>query len=129
MIDHSGLSVSDFERAKAFYSAALAPLGSSYLFTVPPEHTGGEKVGGFGQSRPQFWINEGGAQTPPVHFAFSAETRAQVDAFYAAALAAGGTDNGAPSPRPHYHDHYYGAFVHDLDGNNIEAVCHTPMQA
>lgn len=126
MIDHSGLSVSDFERAKSFYSAALAPLGSSYLFTVPPEHTSGAVVGGFGQDRPQFWINDGGPQSPTVHFAFSAETRAQVDAFYTAALAAGGTDNGPPGPRPHYHAHYYGAFVHDPDGNNIEAVCHAP---
>lgn len=125
MIDHSGLSVSDFERAKAFYTAALAPLGSTYLFTVPPEHTGGAVVGGFGQSRPQFWIDDGGAQTPPVHFAFTAETRAQVDAFYAAAMQAGGTDNGAPGVRAHYHPDYYGAFVLDPDGNNIEAVCHT----
>ncbi|ABD56235.1 VOC family protein [Jannaschia sp. CCS1] len=126
MIDHSGLSVSDFAAAKAFYSAALAPLGSSYLFTVPPEHTDGDAVGGFGQDRPQFWIWEGPAQVPPVHFAFSAATRAQVDAFYAAALAAGGTDNGAPGLRPHYHADYYGAFVRDPDGNNIEAVCHAP---
>lgn len=126
MIDHSGLSVSDFEVAKAFYAAALAPLGSSYLFTVPPEHTGGEAVGGFGQDRPRFWINAGGAQVPPVHFAFTATTRAQVDAFHAAALAAGGIDNGAPGLRPHYHPDYYGAFVLDPDGNNIEAVCHAP---
>ncbi|MBY4893115.1 VOC family protein [Rhodobacteraceae bacterium N5(2021)] len=126
MIDHSGLSVSDFEAAKAFYSAALAPLGSRYLFTVPPEHTEGVAVGGFGQDRPQFWIHAGAAQSPPVHFAFTAASRAQVDAFHAAALAAGGTDNGAPGLRPHYHPDYYGAFVLDPDGNNIEAVCHAP---
>lgn len=125
MIDHSGLSVSDFTAAKAFFAAALAPLGSSYLFTVPPEHTDGEAVGGFGQDRPQFWINAGGAQTPPVHVAFTAQTRAQVDAFHAAALAAGGTCNGPPGPRPQYHADYYGAFVRDPDGNNIEAVCHS----
>lgn len=126
MIDHSGLSVSNFDGAKAFYTAALLPLGSSYLFTVPPEHTSGAVVGGFGQDRPQFWIHDGGAQTPPVHFAFIATSRAQVDAFHAAAVAAGGTDNGAPGLRPHYHPDYYGAFVLDLDGNNIEAVCHAP---
>ena len=124
MIDHSGLSVSDFAAAKAFYTAALAPLGSTYLFTVPLEHTGGAVVGGFGQDRPQFWIDDGGAQTPPVHFAFTATSRAQVDAFYTAAIEAGGRDNGAPGLRPHYHPDYYGAFVLDPDGNNIEAVCH-----
>ncbi len=129
MIDHAGLSVADFEAARAFYDPALAPLGITYLFTVPPEHTGGEKVGGYGRDRPQFWINEGGAQTPTVHFAFEARNRAEVDAFHAAALAAGGIDNGPPGPRPHYHDHYYGAFVLDPDGNNIEAVCHTPEPA
>lgn len=126
MIDHSGISVSDFDRAKAFYQAALAPLGGSYLFTVPPEHTGGVKVGGFGIQSPCFWINEGAAQTPPLHFAFKAETRTEVDKFYTAAIAAGGKDNGNPGPRPHYHEHYYGAFVLDHDGNNIEAVCHLP---
>lgn len=126
MIDHSGISTSDFAAAKAFYSAALAPLGSSYLFTVPAEHTGGVAVGGFGQDRPQFWINQGPAQVPPLHFAFTAQSRAQVDAFHEAALAAGGTCNGPPGLRPHYHPDYYGAFVLDLDGNNIEAVCHAP---
>jgi catechol 2,3-dioxygenase-like lactoylglutathione lyase family enzyme len=126
MIDHSGLSVSDFAAARAFYDAALAPLAITYLFTVPPEHTGGEKVGGYGRDRPQFWINEGGPQTPPVHFAFAAGTRAEVDAFHAAALKAGAPCNGAPGLRPHYHAQYYGAFVLDPDGNNIEAVCHAP---
>lgn len=129
MIDHSGLSVSCFSAARAFYDPALAPLGIGYLFTVPPEHTGGEQVGGYGRDRPQFWINEGGAQTPPVHFAFTAANRSDVDAFHAAALDAGGTDNGAPGLRPHYHATYYGAFVLDPDGNNIEAVCHSPDAA
>ena len=100
MIDHSGISVTDFDRSKAFYEQALAPLGASFLVLVP--------------------------QNPPVHFAFSAATRDQVDAFYAAAIAAGGVDNGKPGLRPHYHASYYGAFVRDLDGNNIEAVCHAP---
>ncbi len=123
MIDHSGISVSNYETAVAFYKYALAPLGASLLYTVPLEHTGGIKVGGFGKERPRFWLSEGAAQKPPVHFAFTAESRQQVDGFYAAAIAAGGKDNGKPGLRPHYHDHYYGAFVLDPDGNNIEAVC------
>ncbi|MGV8830967.1 MAG: VOC family protein [Devosia sp.] len=126
MIDHSGISVTDFDRSKAFYEQALAPLGSSFLVMVPPEHTGGVKVGGFGKDSAAFWLTEGTAQKPPVHFAFAAQTRDQVDAFYQAAIAAGGTDNGKPGLRPHYHASYYGAFVHDPDGNNIEAVCHAP---
>lgn len=132
IIDHTGLSVSDFEAAKAFYTAALKPLGTQFLITVPPEHTGGTKVGGFGSAtsndmgRAQFWIAEDGPQSPPIHVAFTATNRAQVDAFHVAALNANGTDNGAPGPRPHYHEHYYGAFVRDPDGNNIEAVCHHP---
>ena len=126
MIDHTGLSVTDFDAAAAFYDQALAPLGASLLMRVPPEHTGGVKVGGYGRDRPVFWLSEGAAQTPPVHMAFSARDRAEVDAFYAAALAAGGTDNGKPGLRPQYHPDYYGAFVLDPDGNNIEAVCHTP---
>lgn len=126
MIDHSGISVSDFAVAKAFYDRALAPLGASLLYMVPKEHTGGVEVGGYGRDRPTFWLSEDGPQNPPAHFAFSAENRAQVDAFYEAAIAAGGTDNGAPGLRPHYHEHYYGAFVLDPDGNNMEAVCHAP---
>ncbi|MEJ6389543.1 VOC family protein [Gymnodinialimonas ulvae] len=126
MIDHTGLSVSDFAVARRFFDGALSPLGIDYLFTVPPEHTGGVKVGGYGRDRPQFWIDEGGAQRPPIHIAFAAATRAEVVAFHTAALAAGGTDNGAPGLRPQYHPTYYGAFVLDPDGNNIEAVCHAP---
>jgi catechol 2,3-dioxygenase-like lactoylglutathione lyase family enzyme len=126
LIDHSGISVSNFGKAEAFYDAALKPLGASLMMMVPPEHTGGVKVGGYGRVKPDFWLHEGPKQTPPVHFAFTAETRAQVDAFYNAAMAAGGTDNGKPGLRPHYHEHYYGAFVRDPDGNNIEAVCHKP---
>ena len=126
MIDHCGLSVSDFDKAQSFYDQALAPIGASLLFMVPAEHTGGMKVGGYGRDRPTFSINEGQPQNPGLHIAFTAENRAQVDAFYAAALAAGGMDNGPPGPRPHYHEHYYGTFVLDPDGNNIEAVCHIP---
>ncbi|MGB0843751.1 MAG: VOC family protein [Alphaproteobacteria bacterium] len=127
MIDHFGIEVSDFERAKTFYEKALAPLGGNLLMMVPPEHTNGVKVGGFGQESPSFWVSEGQPQRPILHFAFKATSHSQVDAFYAAAIEAGGVDNGAPGPRPHYHEHYYGAFVLDLDGNNIEAVCHIPQ--
>ena len=126
MIDHMGLSVTGFDAAKAFYDKAMAPLGASMMTIVPEEFTQGVKVGGYGWERPVFWIAEAGKQTPPIHVAFTAETRAQVDAFYAEAIAAGGTDNGAPGLRPHYHENYYGAFVRDPDGNNIEAVCHKP---
>lgn len=126
MIDHTGLSTSDFEAATAFYDKALAPLGAKLLAVIPVEHTGGVKVGGYGRDRPTFWLSEGPAQTPPLHIAFTVESRAEVDAFHAAALAAGGTDNGKPGPRPQYHENYYGAFVRDPDGNNIEAVCHSP---
>ena len=127
MIDHSGISVLDFDASKLFYELALAPLGALLLHEVPLEFTGGVRVVGYGRDRPTFWINEGGAQKPTLHIAFAAQSRAQVDAFYHAALKAGAKDNGAPDLRPHYHEHYYGAFVLDFDGNNIEAVCHTPL--
>ncbi len=126
MIDHTGISVSDFERSKSFYVNALAPLGASLLHVIPPEHTDGVQVVGFGIDSPCFWIDEGHAQWPPVHVAFKAESRNVVDAFYLAALNAGGTDNGEPGIRKQYHDNYYGAFVLDPDGNNIEVVCHQP---
>ena len=126
MIDHTGLSVSNFDTAKTFYDAALAPLGASMLMKVPTEYTNGVHVGGYGRERPTFWLHEGERQVPAVHMAFSANSRAEVDAFYAAAMAAGGVDNGGPGLRPHYHANYYGAFVRDPDGNNIEAVCHRP---
>ena len=126
MIDHAGIAVADWEKAKAFYDAALAPLGARLLHVVPEAFTGGAKVGGYGRDKPDFWLREGGEAGPGRHYAFTAASRAEVDAFHAAALAAGGRDNGAPGPRPHYHAHYYGAFVIDPDGNNIEAVCHRP---
>lgn len=127
MIDHSGLSVSDIEQAIRFYDAALAPLGHTLLYEVPSEFTDGLKVVGYGNDRPRFWLHGTGTkQEPPVHFAFTAESRNQVDSFYNAAIRAGGRDNGAPGLRAHYHPDYYGAFVRDPDGNNIEAVCHTP---
>ena len=126
MIDHMGISVTGFDKAKAFYDQALAPLGASMLYEVPLEYTDGVRVCGYGRDRPTFWISEGEKQTPATHVALVAENRDQVDAFHAAALAAGGTDNGGPGLRPHYHENYYGAFVLDPDGNNIEAVCHAP---
>lgn len=126
MIDHTGISVSDFDKAKNFYDAAMAPLGASLLYMVPPEYTGGAKVGGYGRERPVFWLREHVETGPGRHYAFSANSRGEVDAFHTAALAAGGKDNGAPGVRAHYHPDYYGAFVIDPDGNNIEAVCHGP---
>lgn len=128
MIDHSGVNVSDFQRSKTFYEAAFAPIGYVLLMQIPA-NVAGTDVGGFGEKasgKPDFWLAQGVPNQPPVHIAFRVESRAQVDAFYRAALAAGGTDNGAPGLRPHYHPHYYGAFVRDPDGHNIEAVCHVP---
>jgi catechol 2,3-dioxygenase-like lactoylglutathione lyase family enzyme len=120
-IDHVGLDVKDYERSKAFYEKALAPLGMRLMMEPAPE------VGGFGGDFPFFWIGsrERGPQTG-VHVAITAKDRAMVDAFHAAALEAGGTDNGGPGVREIYHPDYYGAFVLDPDGNNIEAVCHKP---
>ena len=127
MLDHVGVAVSDYDRAKAFYQAALAPLGIALLFEVTAEQTGAEAHAGFGAAgRPFFWIGTGARPTQSVHVAFAAPDRATVAAFHAAALAAGGSDNGAPGLRPHYHADYYGAFVLDADGNNIEAVCRQP---
>jgi catechol 2,3-dioxygenase-like lactoylglutathione lyase family enzyme len=124
MIDHIGISVKDFDVSKAFYDAVMAPLGASMIMTVPVEHTGGVKVGGYGRTKPDFWIAGSGEPGPGRHIAFSARSNTEVDRFYAAAIAAGGRDNGGPGLRPHYHPHYYGAFVFDPDGNNIEAVFH-----
>jgi catechol 2,3-dioxygenase-like lactoylglutathione lyase family enzyme len=126
MIDHTGISVKDFEASKAFYDKVFAPLGASLLYMVPEQFTGGVKVGGYGREKPDFWLHENAETGPGRHYAFKARTRAEVDAFYEAAIAAGGRDNGAPGPRPHYHPNYYGAFVFDPDGNNVEAVCHAP---
>ena len=127
MIDHTGVGVSDFERSKRFYEQALGAFGYSKLAEFGPEVTGSVSVAGFGEPpKPDFWINAGTPQVPAVHIAFRVATRAQVRAFHAAGLAAGGTDNGAPGIRAHYHPNYYGAFVRDPDGHNIEAVCHTP---
>ncbi len=126
MIDHTGIPVSDPARARAFYDAALGAIGAKLLMTVPKEFTGGRWVAGYGRSKPDFWLTESADIGPGRHYAFTASSRAEVDAFHAAALAAGGRDNGAPGLRPHYHADYYGAFVFDPDGNNVEAVCHRP---
>ena len=127
MIDHTGLAMSDAVRSRSFYDQALTPLGYKLIMEVPTEFTGGVVVLGYGvPPKPDFWLHQGTPNQPRLHVAFRADNRAQVDAFYKAALAAGGKDNGPPGPRPQYHKDYYGAFVLDPDGHNIEAVCHTP---
>jgi catechol 2,3-dioxygenase-like lactoylglutathione lyase family enzyme len=128
ILDHIGFGVSDYERAKRFYAEALAPLGIALVMEMGPEETeGGVSACGFGRGpKPEFWIGSDGRVSPPLHVAFTATTRAEVHAFHEAALRAGGTDNGGPGLRPHYHPTYYAAFVHDPDGHNIEAVCHAP---
>jgi catechol 2,3-dioxygenase-like lactoylglutathione lyase family enzyme len=122
MLDHVGISVSDYDRSKAFYERALAALGLGLVMEPAPG------VGGFGTAhRPFFWIDtrRPGSKSA-VHVAFAAHDRAIVDAFHAAALGAGGTDNGGPGVREIYHPTYYAAYVLDHDGNNVEAVCHRP---
>jgi catechol 2,3-dioxygenase-like lactoylglutathione lyase family enzyme len=128
MIDHVGFAVSDYARSKAFYEAALAPLGYALIIEVSAQQNrSGHPAAGFGAGgKPDFWIGGEGKLEKPLHVAIVAKDRATVDAFHRAALAAGGRDNGAPGLRPHYHPNYYGAFVLDPDGNNIEAVCHAP---
>jgi catechol 2,3-dioxygenase-like lactoylglutathione lyase family enzyme len=128
MLDHVGFAVSDAQRSRAFYEAALAPLGITLIATVTPEQSeAGGTAHGFGSNgKPYFWIGDNERVGEGTHVAFAVETRALVDAYYAAAMAAGGRDNGPPGLRPHYHPDYYGAFVLDPDGNNIEAVCHRP---
>ena len=123
ILDHVGIKVSDFDRSKAFYRETLGTLGVELLadFTF-----GDEKVAGFGKEHATFWISNGRQTRGEAHVAFTAASRAEVAAFYSVALSMGGRDNGAPGLRPHYHPNYYGAFVFDPDGNNIEAVCHEP---
>ena len=127
MLDHVGFSVADLEAARRFYQKALAPLGIMLIYNISAEQTDGEAYLGFGEDqKPYFWIGTGKFKGR-VHVAFLAKDRETVDQFYEAAIKAGGKDNGAPGLRPHYHQHYYGAFVLDPDGNNIEAVCHSPV--
>jgi catechol 2,3-dioxygenase-like lactoylglutathione lyase family enzyme len=127
MLDHIGFTVANFTEAKAFYTKALAPLGLGLLMEVTKEQTGGDEHAGFGSdNKPFFWIGTGDKAKGGVHIALAANSRAQVDDFYAAAIAAGARDNGKPGLRTIYHPNYYAAFVIDKDGNNIEAVCHAP---
>ena len=128
MLDHVGFAVADAERSKGFYEQALAPLGITLIMSVTPEQTAsGGTAHGFGSDgKPYFWFGDNERVGEGAHVAFTAATRAQVDAFYKAAIAAGGRDNGAPGIRAHYHPDYYAAFVLDPDGTNIESVCHHP---
>jgi catechol 2,3-dioxygenase-like lactoylglutathione lyase family enzyme len=121
MLDHVTIGVSDLDRAKAFYDRALAPLGIERLYAE------GQAFAGYGADRKAFfWIGARDVVLSNVHIAFTAPDRVTVEAFYAAALAGGGRGNGPPGLRPNYHPDYYGAFVLDPDGHNIEAVCHVP---
>ena len=126
MLDHVGFAVADAERSRTFYERALAPLGYSLIMTVPAEENGrGGTAHGFGTpGNPFFWIGDNEQVGEGTHVAFRTKARAEVDAFHAAALAAGGTDNGGPGLRPVYGPNYYAAFVLDPDGINVEAVCH-----
>ncbi len=126
MIDHLTFGVRDFARSTGFYDRALAPLGVKRLFDVPTEHTAGARTTGYGDDRPWLWLADKNPTSGLMHVAIQASSRAAVDAFHREALAAGGRDNGAPGLRPYYHPDYYGAFILDPDGHNIEAVCHTP---
>ena len=122
MFDHVGLNVRDYAASRAFYERALAPLGYSVLMAFDEW-----KAAGFGtEQKPEFWISQREPFGTGSHVAFACDDRATVDAFHDAALAAGGSDNGAPGLRKQYHASYYGAFIIDLDGNNVEAVCHRP---
>jgi catechol 2,3-dioxygenase-like lactoylglutathione lyase family enzyme len=125
ILDHLGICVTDFERSKAFYQAALAPLGLAIMMEFP----GDGSACGFGRAgKPAFWISGRAKTSPRVHVAFATPSRDAVDAFYKAALAAGAADNGTPGIRAHYHPNYYAAFVLDPDGHNIEAVYHKPVE-
>ena len=120
MFDHMGVNVEDYDRSKAFYERTLAPLGYGIVMEFPEW-----KACGFGtEGKPGFWISQRDPHTTGTHVAFACPDRGTVDAFHEAALAAGATDNGGPGLREHYHPTYYGAFVLDPDGNNLEAVCH-----
>lgn len=123
MFDHMGFDVRDLKKSKKFYETALAPLGVKLIVYLEEW-----KAAGFGTDRPRFWLGEGKPTNgdDDVHLCFSAKNRAEVRAFYEAAIKAGGRDNGPPGLRPMYHENYYGAFVLDPDGNGIEACCHLP---
>ena len=126
MIDHIGFPVSDYERSKAFYTKALAPLGYTLVMEVRQNEHDSPAAGFGANEKPDLWIGGEGGLNRAMHVAIAVNDRAAVDAFYHAALAAGGKSNGAPGLRPHYHPNYYAAFVLDPDGHNVEAVCHKP---
>lgn len=121
MFDHIGIGVSDFESTTSFFLKALAPLGVAVAMEGP--NSIGLGVGG----KPSLWLHQATVTPAPLHLAFVATQRDQVDAFHRAALAAGAQDNGLPGLRPHYHPHYYAAFVIGPDGHNVEVVCHQPL--
>lgn len=126
MIDHTGVRISDVTASKKFYATALVPIGFALLKKFPAALTGGDDVAGFGEPpQPEFWLHGAGPNYPRVHVAFRASSQTMVDAFYAAAIKAGGRDNGAPGARAHYHVRYYAAFVLDPDGHSIEVVFHS----
>lgn len=127
MIDHLSITVADIGKARAFYDAVLATLGAARIMNMDRPEV---RISGYGrEGKPSFWIADigGGVAPMPGHVAFAALDRSAVDAFHAAALAAGAADNGAPGLRAHYHPNYYGSFVIDPDGNRLEAVCHHPQ--
>ncbi|SKB77368.1 VOC family protein [Luteibacter sp. 22Crub2.1] len=125
MIDHTGATVSDFERSKQFYTTVLASIGYELIVHFPASKTGRTDVAGFGENgKPDFWIYQGTPNQPPVHVAFRVSSQQLVRLFHQTALDAGARDNGPPGPRSHYHEGYYGGFVLDPDGHNIEAVFH-----
>ena len=126
MIDHTSISVTDFGVSKKFYQQLLGSIGYELLAELPASVTGTVDVCGFGEKgKPDFWLASATA-APRQHIAFRVDSHALVEAFYQAGLAAGGRDNGPPGPRPHYHANYYGSFILDPDGHNVEAVCHLP---
>jgi len=122
VLDHVTIGVSDFTRSRSFYDLTLTAIGIERL------HGDDAAFSGYGAAgKPFFWIGRKAVPITGVHIAFAVRDRAAVDRFYAAGVAAGGRDNGPPGLRPHYHPNYYGAFVLDPDGHNIEAVCHLPV--
>ena len=126
MIDHIGINVSNFEYSKNFYTATLAPLGYKLCKEYDPTSIVPKYAAGFGtDGTADFWIVDEQVNTPRIHVAFTAESWEQVNAFHSAAIASGGKDNGAPKLRAHYyHSNYYGAFILDPNGHNIEVVCY-----
>jgi len=120
MFDHIGFGVTDLDASKQFFLEALEPIGVRVVMEGP------YGVGLGQNSKPSLWFHEATDKPGPIHLAFAAENREQVDAFYRAAMAAGGKDNGTPGVRSQYHEHYYGAFVISPDGHNVEVVCHRP---